>query len=65
MLQFADSLLSKDQMKKVRGGCGGGSGNCRTTCNTYGPVSYPVSSCSFADVARVCGPDNPYACSCY
>ena len=26
MLKFADGLLSKEQMKKVRGGCGGGGG---------------------------------------
>lgn len=30
---FADSLISRDQMKSVKGGCGNGSGYC--VCSTW------------------------------
>ncbi len=37
LLGFADSLLSREQMKKVRGGCGGsggsGGGGCSADCS--------------------------------
>jgi hypothetical protein len=63
MLQFAEGLLSKEQMKKVRGGCGS-NGNCSVSCGNYGPVSYSVSGCDYGTVSQVCGPDVPYYCYC-
>ncbi len=51
LLNFADSLITKEQMSKVKGGCGGG---CTFTfdigysgCQTTGPISfYPCSQSS-------------------
>ncbi len=39
LLNFADSLISRDQMKKVKGGCGSGycgGGQTLYTCTTSG-----------------------------
>ncbi len=57
MLKFADGMLSKEQMKKVRGGCGGGgcaagaclgsSSDCGTgctSCSSSNPKVYGTCS---------------------
>ena len=48
ILGFADRLLSKEQMKKVRGGCGGGGITCYYTIGGY---TYPPGPCGSNNIS--------------
>lgn len=53
MMKFADSLLSKEQMKKVRGGCGDpGCGSCLDGINN-----------TWVACSRNFGPSGPCSCN--
>lgn len=50
-LNFAEQMLSKDQMKKVKGGCGSGV-TCTVTCHFQGGPSYSYTgSCGAGSIS--------------
>ena len=61
LINFAEGLLSKEQMKKVRGGCGGGAGGpCQLVCNGAGP--YSTYGCDVNTVRQMCGQVTNWQC---
>ncbi|MCU0352609.1 MAG: hypothetical protein MUD08_02545 [Cytophagales bacterium] len=71
ILDFADRLLSNDQMKKVRGGCGGGSREYYCTivsqngCGDYsGRVEASSAQDAFGQAMDVIRPLNTNGSNC-